>query len=127
MIKKLFFLTILSSTLLLGNRCEDLLKGITGEKKDREIFIILDQTTPFSEKIRKNAIVNIFGLLKPKTMVNLFTFSEYVKGKNISLVDRYYSYGNLSKEQRYELGKKKIKAFDECFNSVKVGLRRKLA
>lgn len=127
MIKKLFFLITLSSSLLLANSCQKLLKEIAGEKKDREIFIILDQTTPFSQKIRKNAIVNIFGLLKPKTMVNLFTFSEYVKGKNISLIDRYYFNGDLSKDQRYELGKKKIRIFNECFNSQTSGLQRKLA
>lgn len=125
--KKLLFLITLSATILYANTCQELLKKHTGEQKEREIFIILDQTTPFSEKIRKNAIVNIFGLLKPKTMVNLFTFSEYVKGKNISLIDRYYFNGNLSKDQRYELGKKQIRAFDECFTAQNTGLQRKLA
>jgi len=110
-----------------SDNCDKLLTKLSGKQKDREVFIIIDQTTPFSKHIRKNAVINIFALLKPKTTVNIFTFSEYIKGKSISLVDRYYFYPNLNKVQRYEMGKKKLRKFDECYKSQYYGMRKKLA
>lgn len=124
--RAIFIILFLVITIFANDECKELLIKMSGSKKEREVFIIVDQTTPFPENIRKNAIVNIFGLIKSKTMVNLFTFSEYTKGKSISLLDRYYFHSQLTKEQRYEMGKKSLNTFDECFESQTMGMRKKL-
>lgn len=125
--KKILIIFLFLTSALTANQCQNMLIELAGTNKDREVFIIIDQTTPFPQNIRKNAIINIFALVKPKTTVNVFTFSEYAKGKNISLIDRYYFSPNLTKDQRYDMGKKKLKQFDECLISQTDGMRRKLA
>ncbi len=125
--KKILVFFILATSAFASDYCKNLLIELSGKEKIREVFIIIDQTTAFPKHIRQNAIVNIFALLKPKTTVNIFTFSEYTKGKNISLVDRYYFNAQLTKDQRYDMGRKKLKEFDQCFKSQHDGMRRKLA
>ena len=125
--KKILIFLVFALKLFAEDNCQEHLTKLAGETKEREVFVVIDQTTPFPESIRKNAIINIFGLLKPKTTVSLFTFSEYTKGKGISLVDRYYFHPKLSKEQRYEMGKGSLRQFDECFETQGNGMRRKLA
>src|SRR3989338_451277 len=115
--KVLFTILFLAITIFADDDCKSLLTNMSGSEKEREVFIIIDQTTPFPENIRKNAIVNIFGLIKPKTTISLFTFSEYTKGKSVSLVDRYYFHPQLTKEQKYEMGKKSLSEFDKCFKA----------
>lgn len=122
--KKILIFFILVTGIFASDKCQELLTELAGTQKDREVFIIIDQTTPFPKNIRKNAIINIFALLKPKTTVNIFTFSEYTKGKNISLVDRYYFHPQLTKDQRYNMGKKSLKNFDECFISQNNGMKK---
>lgn len=125
--KKLLIIFLFLTNIFASNECQDILTELTDTKKDREVFIIIDQTTPFSQNIRKNAVINIFALVKPKTMVNVFTFSEYTEGKNISLIDRYYFSSDLTKDQRYDMGKKKLKQFDDCLESQTNGMKKKLA
>lgn len=125
--KVLFSFLFLFISIFADDGCKTLLTEMSGNEKEREVFIIIDQTTPFPENIRKNVIVNVFGLIKPKTTVNLFTFSEYTKGKSISLIDRYYFHPQLTKNQRYEMGKKSLRNFDQCFESQNMGMKKKLA
>lgn len=107
--------------------CKETLDEAVGTARDREIFVIVDQTTPFPKDIRQKAIINIFDLINGRTALNLFTFSEFTKDKKISYIDHYYFHENLSKEQRYDMGKNSISEFEQCYQAEQNGLRKKLA
>ena len=114
--KKLVILVLLVFNLFASNQCKDLLTKESGKKIDREIFIIIDQTTFFSKTIRKSTLVNILKIINQRTMVNIFTFSDYSKGKSVSHIDRYYFYTNLSEEKRYDMSKKSWNILIDAIN-----------
>lgn len=127
LIKIFLTLYMLCSSMFAASECENLLARISPQKDFREIFIIIDQTTSFPKKIRTNALRNIFSTIKGNTAVSLFTFSEYTKDKYVSFVDHYYIPGEISQDKRDNLGKIKLKQFDQCLAAQTYGMKRKLA
>ncbi|MBE0492650.1 MAG: hypothetical protein IBX44_10450 [Sulfurospirillum sp.] len=127
--KKVLLFIFLSINVLIAEQidCKSFIQKTVGKDKNREVFIIVDQTTSFPKKIRKSSVINIFSILNPKTAANLFTFSEYSKDRYISFVDHYYFYSKLDDVQLYNFGKKEKKHFDQCWKAQDIGLKRKLA
>ncbi|MDX9744510.1 MAG: hypothetical protein RBT59_11865 [Arcobacteraceae bacterium] len=124
--KKTLSLVLMSAMSLFGQDC-DILKKFDEKSIQREVFIIIDQTTPLTKKIRKNILVNIFGLIRPSNTVNLFTFSEYTKGKNVSLVDRYHFYSEIQPDTRYKTSMDELEEYDSCYKSYFNSMQKKLA
>jgi len=122
-----FFLLATLSFANINEQCDVLFEKISGNKIDREIFIIVDKTTPFPENIRTDSLINIISIIKPRTAVSIFTFSEYKKDKHIDFIDRYHFNATLSKGNEYDMSKKKIRFYKNCLKAENNGLKRKIA
>jgi hypothetical protein len=109
------------------SECDEILEQVNPKKKLRELFIVVDQTTPFPEEVRKNALRNIYSTIQGNTAISLFTFSEYTKEKYVSFVDHYYIPGQISAEKRADMGQKLLKKFDQCLEVQTYGMKQKLA
>jgi len=124
---RIFALISLLSMAMLANECDDLFKKYGTGKTNREVFVIVDKSTPFPNDIKKNALISILSLVEPETAVAVFSFSEYTKGKYLNFVDRYYFDSVLSESVENDMPASKINVYKQCLSAYDDGLRRKLA
>lgn len=110
-----------------SSQCERLFNEYGEKTLQRELFVIVDKSTPFPEDIQKNALISVLSIVKPQTAVALFTFSEFSKGKYLDFVDRYFFPSPLKEDVENSMGRSKVKTYNDCFKAYSDGLREKLA
>lgn len=117
----LFALLILSIVLFARNEvpsCYDALKienkNVTVEK---ELFILIDQTTIIDKKMMKYTYKNMMKFMKNGYAVNIISFSSNSNGKYTDLVYAGTLEKLMTEESEYDISKKVLRKYQGCMNS----------
>lgn len=106
--------------------CDKFLKTYSSHKSEREIFVIIDKSTPLPEVMQKNALINILALIKPETMVDIFTLSEHNKDGYLAFSGGYYFDSKLSEKDKNDFSSKAIQIYNQCLDVADAKTRASL-
>ena len=90
-----------------------------------EVFVLIDQTTFFSDEIRQNIERNLLALIRPGTVVHIIAFSTYSSTHHTSLVMTERISRALSEKETYNLAVKGVKQYDRCISAKEGFLKKK--
>ena len=112
-------LTILTlSTLLLAQNdvpsCYDVLKIEKKAPLERELFILIDQTTIIDKKMMKYTYKNMMNFMKNGNKVTIASFSSNSGGKYTDVVYSGELEHLMSKKESYDVSKKLLRKYDSC-------------
>jgi len=112
-------LTILTlSTLLLAQNdvpsCYDALKIEKKAPLERELFILIDQTTIIDKKMMKYTYQNMLHFMKNGNKVTIASFSSNSGGKYTDVVYSGELEHLMSKKESYEVSKKLLRKYNAC-------------
>jgi hypothetical protein len=83
----------------------------------REIFVVIDQTTPVDEPQQRNLVNDVLAKFVPDTAVTVLTFSAFIGGHYADIV---FS-GALDRlpiqDERDDIPKSKLKQLDQCLSA----------
>ncbi len=92
----------------------------------RELFVIIDQTLKLDVDLKRHSHQKIHEFLNPGDRFTLLTFSAYAEGRYASMpVTGKIDYA-LADDQRYVIGTKKLRAFDDCMARQKMFVRKRI-
>ncbi len=81
---------------------------------DVEIFVAVDQTTPFDAKLKQQIADNIRPFLAPGKAFTIFEFSAFVQGHYVNVLSSGLIEPPLSVESRNDIPKQSLSKFDQC-------------
>jgi len=119
--KKLLLLAALFSTLLLARNdvpsCYDALH-IDGPKgpADKEIFVVVDQTTILDKKLMIYVYRNTMKFIKNNEAVTIVSFSSNAKGRYTDVTYSGKVEALLPEESKHNTAKKALRKYQGCMN-----------
>lgn len=93
----------------------------------REVFIMLDQTTPLDAALQKKVIENVANVLQPGTAYSIATFSSFGQGRYLELLASGVMEVALSESARNSIGSVVLRNFDACLVSQRNFVRKTAA
>ena len=117
---KKFFLTLLTfSTLLLARNdvpsCYEALKiDNKNASVEKELFILIDQTTIIDKKMMKYTYKNMMNFMKNGYAVSIVAFSSNTDGKYTDVVYEGTIESRMSKKSEYDVSKKLLRKYESC-------------
>lgn len=83
---------------------------------EKEIFVIIDQTTLLDDQLKQSVANQIRPFLIPGNGFSLVVFSAFTQGKYTQLLTSGQLDHRLPTEQRYDVSKPRLTKFDQCMN-----------
>lgn len=83
----------------------------------REIFVLVDQTTIFDEKLQNSIFENTWGYLGPNSAYTVVSFSAFAQGRYTEVVSAGTIEAPLSDRDRDATNQRLLKTFDVCMKS----------
>jgi len=81
---------------------------------ETEIFIAIDQTTPFNDSLRQSVADNVRRFLKPNNAFSVTQFSAFTQGHYADVLVSGRLDENLAKSARDDISKPVLAKFDQC-------------
>lgn len=94
---------------------------------EREVFILLDQTTPLDAALQKSVVENVAGLIQPGTAYSIATFSSFGQGRYLELLAAGALEVPMPEKARDSIGVKVLRNFDACLVSQQNFVRKTAA
>lgn len=82
----------------------------------REVFVLIDQTTPLDVHLRQSVLQNVGRILQPGTAFSIASFSSFGQGRYLEMLAQGYFEVPLSENLRNNIGVKTLKKFDKCLS-----------
>jgi|APSaa5957512535_1039671.scaffolds.fasta_scaffold96520_2 hypothetical protein len=98
--------------------------GVKPPELDRELFVLIDQTLHFNDKIKSQVNSKIQSFLREGDLLVLATFSANAEGRYSEVVMRGRLDRNLPDNQRYKTSKAKLTRLDACFQQQEIAVRQ---
>lgn len=96
-------------------------------KPEREVFILLDQTTPLDAALQKSVMDNASRLIQPGTAYSIATFSSFGQGRYLELLSSGALEVPLPETARNSVGVKVLRNLDACLSSQQSFVRKAAA
>ena len=81
---------------------------------DREIFVLIDQTTIFDATLKRTAEENVVGFLGPNTSYQVIVFSAFAQGRYTTPVIQGTIEPPFPQNQRDSVSERRLAALDKC-------------
>ena len=135
MIKKSILAVLLSTIGLLSTTC---LAGISNDipscyaasklpvpaQQEQELFVMVDQTTVFDDKLQNAIRGNVGGFIKPGTAFAIADFSSFSQGQYLEVLSAGTLEKTIDDEAREDISVKLLRNFDACMQGQsKFGMR----
>lgn len=101
--------------------CYVLNKMAPPKVQDVEMFVLVDQTTPFDANLKKSILENTGRMLKPGTSFSVGSFSSFSQGRYVDILTSGTLELLLNEDARNDVGAKQLKAFDACMAKQRAG------
>lgn len=89
---------------------------------EKEISVVIDQTTVLDENLKYNVMKKVSDLLKPGNSFVIGAFSAYQQDRYMELLYSGFFEPNIAKKLRGDIGVKVLKDFDTCLSrQIQVG------
>jgi hypothetical protein len=97
--------------------CYDALK-ITNKNStiEKELFILIDQTTIIDKKMMKYTYKNMMNFMKNGYAVNIVSFSSNTNGKYTDVVYAGALENLMTNKEEYDVSKKLLRKYQSCMN-----------
>jgi hypothetical protein len=82
----------------------------------KELFILVDQTTPLDKKMMIYIYKNMMHFIKNGNAITIASFSANANGKYADVAYEGYVEPLLSKSSQYDISKKKLRKYKACMN-----------
>jgi len=82
----------------------------------KELFILVDQTTPLDKKMMIYIYKNMMHFIKNGNAVTIASFSANANGKYADVAYEGYVEPLLAKKAEYDISKKKLRKYKACMN-----------
>lgn len=89
-----------------------------------ELFVVVDQTTPFNKQLRQSLAQQIAPLLLPGNALTVFAFSAYTQGFYTQRLLHARLDVPMDPEQRDDTGKPLLRQFDQCMQFQRQGIQK---
>lgn len=89
-----------------------------------ELFVVIDQTTPFSSELRQSLAQQIAPLLSPGNALTVFAFSAYTQGHYTHRLLHARLDAPMPAGARDDAGKALLQKFDQCLAFQKQGIQK---
>lgn len=89
-----------------------------------ELFVVIDQTTPFSGELRQSLAQQIAPLLSPGNALTVFAFSAYTQGYYTRRLLHARLDAPMPAGARDDSGKALLQKFDQCLAFQKQGVQK---
>jgi len=83
-----------------------------------EIFVAVDQTTPFDAKLKQQIADNVRPFLVPGKAFTVFEFSAFVQGHYVSVLTSGQIEAPLDPAKRDDIPKQALMKFDQCLEAA---------
>lgn len=100
---------------------------ISAPPAEREVFILLDQTTPLDASLQKSVMDNAGRLIQPGTAYSIATFSSFGQGRYLELLSAGALEVPLQENARNSVGVKVLRNLDACLTSQQNFVRKNAA
>lgn len=100
------------------------LKRNTPASVQTELFVAIDQTTPFSASLRQSLAQQITPLLNPGNALSVFAFSAYTQGFYTQRLLHARMDAPMPASMRDDSGKASLQKFDQCLLFQKQGIQK---
>lgn len=108
--------------------CYDMLKVEAPKPTlQREIFVVIDQTTPVDDAQQKALVNDVVAKLAPETAVTIMTFSAFIGDRYADLAFSGVLDRLPTQAERDDIPKKKLKDLDRCHEAQMQFARSKVA
>ncbi|MEZ2354791.1 hypothetical protein [Caballeronia sp. RCC_10] len=104
-----------------ANRIKPPAEGI-----ERELFIAIDQTTVFDEKLRAQIAATAATAIKPGSAYTLLDFSAFSQGRYTEVVTRGVIEAPLPAKLRDDVSERALRTFDACMTGQSAFARKSL-
>ncbi|WP_286997617.1 MULTISPECIES: hypothetical protein [Comamonas] len=94
---------------------------------EREVFILLDQTTPLDASLQKSVMDNAGRLIQPGTAYSIATFSSFGQGRYLELLSAGTLEVPLPEATRSSVGVKVLRSLDACLTGQQNYVRKAAA
>jgi hypothetical protein len=91
--------------------------GMAQAAPERELFVVVDQTTLLDEKLKRSVLENVWGFLGPNTAFTVVSFSAFSQGRYTEVVSSGRIEAPISGKERDAISEKLLKGFDACMSS----------
>ncbi len=118
--KKVLFVLLTLSSFVLGRNdipsCYDAL-SINGPKEiQKELFVLVDQTTVLDKRLMLATYKNMMKYLKNGQAITIASFSSNANGKYTDVVYEGALEGLLDNDVQYDIAKKTLRQYKGCMN-----------
>lgn len=97
---------------------------VHGNTPETELFVVIDQTTPFNGNLRQSVADNVRPFLQPNRAFSVVQFSAFTQGHYTDVLVSGKLDAALSKEVRDDISKPVLAKFDQCMaNQSKLAAR----
>ena len=91
--------------------------GLTPALPEREIFVVVDQTTLLDDKLQNSIFENTWGYLGHHSAYTVVSFSAFAQGRYTEVVSSGTIEPLLAEHDRNATSERSLKTFDECMKS----------
>ena len=81
---------------------------------ERELFILVDQTTPLDAGLQASVRENVGRLVKPGTAYVVASFSSFGQGRYLEILSAGTLEGSIDENKRDDISVKLLRSFDAC-------------
>lgn len=91
---------------------------------DREIFILVDQTTILDERLQKSVLENVWGFLGPNSSYTVVSFSAFSQGRYTEVVTAGTIEPPFPEQDRNSTSERLLKSFDACMKGQEIWAKK---
>lgn len=84
---------------------------------ERELFVLIDQTTMFNEDLKRTAEENVVGFLGPNSSYQVIVFSAFSQGRYTSVVSKGFLEAPFPQSERASVSERKLAELDKCLQA----------
>lgn len=84
---------------------------------EREIFILIDQTTLFDDGLKHTAEENVRGFLGPNSAYQVIVFSAFSQGRYTTVVTKGFLEAPFPEAERASVSERKLAELDHCLQA----------
>ncbi len=104
--------------------CYEIYKIDKKSEVDTAVFILIDETTPFNDRLKEQIISNSLNFVKPGNSVIIGKFSAMIDGKYNETLFDFNLDMPLSDSEKYELNKNTLGKVDKCLKDQMAFVRK---
>lgn len=85
----------------------------------KEIFVLIDETTYFNDKIKQSIITSVNGSIEQNTLVSLYRFSQFSKNKYPEVIEKFIIEEAATEYEISNYKRSSIKKLEKCLEKQK--------